>query len=86
MREEEVAELIAGLFASALGCGFVLALLVFAVFIWWRIFSKAGFPGALGLLMLVPLVNLAMMCFLAFARWPVQQQLERLRGGAPYRQ
>jgi hypothetical protein len=36
----------------------------------WRIFSKAGFPGALSLLMLVPLANLIMVFVLAFAEWP----------------
>jgi len=36
----------------------------------WRIFSKAGFPGALSLLMFIPLVNLIMIFVLAFAEWP----------------
>ena len=40
----------------------------------WRIFSKAGFPGALSLLMLVPLVNLIMIFVLAFAEWPALKQ------------
>jgi hypothetical protein len=36
----------------------------------WRIVSKAGFPGALSLLMLVPFVNLIMLWVFAFTRWP----------------
>ena len=36
----------------------------------WKIFSKAGFSGALSLLMLVPFVNLIMIFVLAFAAWP----------------
>jgi hypothetical protein len=40
----------------------------------WRICAKAGFPGALGLLILVPLVNLLLLYFLAFADWPVMQR------------
>jgi len=32
----------------------VAAVTVFMVFLWWRIFSKAGYSGALGLLMFVP--------------------------------
>lgn len=40
----------------------------------WRIFSKAGFPGALSVLMLVPFVNLIMIFFLAFADWPALRQ------------
>ena len=40
----------------------------------WKIFSKAGFSGALSLLMLVPLVNLIMIFILAFAPWPALKQ------------
>jgi hypothetical protein len=40
----------------------------------WRVCSKAGFPGALGLLIVVPLVNLFLLYFLAFADWPVMQR------------
>jgi len=36
----------------------------------WRIFSKAGFPGALSLLMFIPFVNLIMLFVLAYAEWP----------------
>ena len=36
----------------------------------WRIFTKAGYSGALALLMFVPVVNLIMLYFLAFAEWP----------------
>jgi hypothetical protein len=42
----------------------------------WRIFSKAGFPGGLSLLMLIPLVNLIMIFVLAFAEWPALKQKE----------
>ena len=47
-----------------------------ALIIWpfWRIFTKAGFNGALSLLMLVPLVNLVMIFFLAFAEWPALKE------------
>lgn len=37
----------------------------------WQIFRKAGFPAPLSLLMLVPLVNVAMLFFLAFSPWKV---------------
>ena len=36
----------------------------------WKICRKAGFPGPLSLLILIPLVNLAFIYFLAFANWP----------------
>jgi len=37
----------------------------------WMIFKKSGFPGALSLLMVVPMVNLIMLYILAFSRWKV---------------
>ena len=36
----------------------------------WKICSKAGFSGALGLLMLVPIANIILPLYLAFAEWP----------------
>lgn len=57
--------------------GFVLAVVIAAV--WWQIFSKAGHGGWMGLLMLIPVVNLIMLLFLAFSDWPVRKELRRLR-------
>jgi energy-converting hydrogenase Eha subunit B len=54
--------------------------LVFAVIVWWRICSKAGYSGALGLLMLVPLANIVLLLMLAFGTWPIEEELRRLRG------
>ena len=36
----------------------------------WKICTKAGFPGPLALLMLLPLANIVLPFYLAFARWP----------------
>ncbi len=44
-----------------------------------RIFARAGRHAALGLLMLVPGLNLAMFLYLAFGPWPTQQELRVLR-------
>jgi hypothetical protein len=44
-----------------------------------KIFSKAGFCWALGLLMLVPIANIVMAFFLAFADWPIQKELRLLK-------
>jgi hypothetical protein len=38
---------------------------------YWLIFKKAGFSPYLALLMIVPLINLVMLYFLAFAQWNV---------------
>ena len=54
------------------------ALLAFAL-AWCRIFAKAGFHAALGLLMLVPGLNLPVFLVLAFGAWPHQRELRALR-------
>ena len=52
---------------------------IFAVIVYWRIFAKAGYSGALGLLMFVPIANIVMLCVLAFAEWPIYKELNYLR-------
>ncbi len=44
-----------------------------------KIFSKAGYCWALGLLMLVPIANIIMGFYLAFADWPIQKELRQLK-------
>ncbi|MCX5671441.1 MAG: hypothetical protein NTU94_09010 [Planctomycetota bacterium] len=73
---------------AAMGVGMLLFFLfimavsvVLTIVIWWKIFSKAGWSGALGLLMLVPFVNLIMCFYVAFATWPIQRELEALKRG-----
>ena len=58
---------------------FSLVAIIFAVVIYWRIFAKAGYSGALGLLMLVPIANIIMLCILAFGEWPIYKELNYLR-------
>src|SRR5438552_17914742 len=58
---------------------FSLVAIIFAVVIYWRIFSKAGYSGALGILMLIPIVNIVMLCILAFGQWPIYKELNYLR-------
>jgi len=54
-----------------------LAMFAFYIFLWWKIFSKAGFSGALSLInlaVLIPLIGwiapLILLIWFAFARWP----------------
>jgi len=47
--------------------------------IWWRIFRRTGAHGAMGLLMLVPAVNVILLFVLAFGPWPVEQEVRNLR-------
>ena len=44
-----------------------------------KIFSNAGYSWALGLLMLIPIVNIIMIFYLAFADWPVRRELRSLK-------
>jgi len=39
---------------------------------YWKIFSKAGFAGALSLLMIIPLVNLIVLYVIAFSEWKMK--------------
>lgn len=51
----------------------ILVLLAAALLFVWpmcRICSRAGFPAALGLLSVVPLLNVVLLFVLAFAEWP----------------
>jgi hypothetical protein len=56
---------------------------VFIILPWWKIFAKAGYAGALSLLMLVPAVNIVLLLFLGFGDWPVLKELRALRAPTP---
>ncbi len=76
--------------ATYAGSGFLILLMMFGFFfgliavaikvlIFCKIFSKAGYSWALGLLMLVPIADIIMAFYLAFADWPVQKELRKLK-------
>ena len=62
----------------AAGMAFLWFIIVALIMIipFWKIFQKAGFNGALAILMLVPIVNLVMIFFLAFADWPALRRTQ----------
>lgn len=39
----------------------------------WRIASRAGFPGALSLLIIIPIVNIVLLWVFAFVKWPSEK-------------
>lgn len=41
-----------------------------------KIFGKAGYPWALGLLMFVPIANLIIPLVLGFGEWPILRELK----------
>jgi len=51
-------------------CGFTIISALLTVIALWKICSKAGFNGALSLLMLLPIANIVLLLYIAFAEWP----------------
>jgi hypothetical protein len=61
----------------------VLIVTIIKVLIYCKIFSKAGYCWALGLLVLVPIASLIMSFILAFADWPILKELRALKQQSP---
>lgn len=60
-----------------------IALIVFFVWLFWRIFARTGMNGALGLLCLVPYIGpLICLLMLAFSRWPIEDEIAAHRAGS----
>jgi hypothetical protein len=57
----------------------VLLIVAVKILVFCKIFSKAGYSWALGLLMLVPIANIIMLFVLAFAEWPIERELRSFR-------
>jgi uncharacterized membrane protein YhaH (DUF805 family) len=74
---------IAGMMGFFMLFGF--AVIAFAVFIFWRILTKAGLAGPLALLVLVPGIGwIIVVCILAFAEWRVVPAPSPYGGLQPY--
>lgn len=72
----ENVEAVFGLMFLVLTCfGVFLAVAVQILYVvaFCKIFGKAGYNWALGLLMLVPLANIIMPLYLGFAKWPIEK-------------
>lgn len=57
----------------------VLISMAITLLVWCKLFSKAGYSWALGLLLLLPIANIIMPFFLAFADWPIRRELRLLK-------
>lgn len=53
---------------------FVLLCVSLKVIAVWKICSRVGFNGALGLLMLVPFGDIILPLYIAYAKWPAIKQ------------
>lgn len=63
----------------AFGCMFwlilLLAAIAFPIFCFWRIFTKAGYNGAMALIWLIPAIGpIVVISILAFGTWPSGQR------------
>lgn len=60
----------------------IMAVVAFlAVWPVWRILSKAGYPGWLGISLFIPLVNFVILFYLAFTEWPIERELKASKTG-----
>ena len=76
MMEGQAATWVALLPILVLVIGIPVTLLV-TVLPFWFICKKAGFHSALSLLMLIPIANIVLPFFLAFAEWPALKTQEQ---------
>ena len=53
---------------------FVLLCVSLKVIAMWKICSRAGYAGPLGLLMIVPFGDIILPLFIGFAKWPVLKE------------
>ncbi len=64
------------MFNNTMWAGHWLWMLVIAIVVVipvWRICQRVGYPGWLGILMLVPVANLVLLYFIAFSDWPKEK-------------
>lgn len=57
----------------------LLIVAVLPAWLFWRIAAKAGYPGILGALMILPFLNILLIILAVFLEWPVEAEVKRLR-------
>lgn len=50
---------------------FIFLFIPFFIFLWWKLFTKAGYEGWQGILMIIPVVNFIVFLYYVFAEWPI---------------
>ena len=63
--------------------GVILVVAILVVLPATRICAKAGYPAWLGALAVLPVLNVVLAFFLAFAKWPIERRLELGHHGVP---
>ena len=54
---------------------FIIVVITLHIIVAWKITSKMGYPGAISLLLLLPIVNIVLYFIAAFSEWPIQKEL-----------
>ncbi|MAK56367.1 MAG: hypothetical protein CML17_11085 [Pusillimonas sp.] len=70
----------ANMMNNGMWAGNLLWMLVIAIVVIipaWRICKRIGYPGWLGILIVVPLANLVLLYFIAFSNWPVNKNVNQ---------
>lgn len=80
MQEMTMPGLAVWLVISVIVMVFVVIVALLTVIPFWKICTKAGFPGPLALLMLVPIANIILPFYIAFADWPALRQTRPTQG------
>ncbi len=68
------------MFGNTMWAGHWLWMLVMAILVVvpaWRICQRIGYSGWMGILILIPMLNLVFLYFIAFADWPADKAGER---------
>ena len=55
------------------------AMVIFVAVCAWRLASKTGHPGWVGLLCCIPLLNILMIAYFAFSEWPIEFELKHCK-------
>ncbi len=56
-----------------------IASFIFITMAWWKIFKKAGYSGAMFILMFIPIANIITFFIFAYGKWPILRELESYR-------
>ncbi len=81
-QQQHIATMMASMGIFVLFFGLVVSACL--IFLFWRIFTKAGLAGPLSLLVLVPGIGvLIVLCILAFSEWRVVPAASGYAAGSP---
>lgn len=55
------------------------AIIVFMFYVYGKIIGRSGYPWTWVFVMLVPILNIVMLCMFAFKEWPIERELAQTR-------